>query len=68
MSDWTHIFEVASWPDDKRQATVDAVRALQVELADVADDIDAKNDARERRGERAVPAFNPRILETSVSI
>ena len=54
----------------RRQAAGDGRRdaRAQVELADVADDIDAKNDARERRGERAVPAFNLRILETSVSI
>jgi len=68
MGDWTHIFHVASWPPGKAQGALDAVRNLQSELAKCADAMDDRNANRERNGERKFMAFNPRILETSVSI
>ena len=44
------------------------VRHFQDDLAQLADDVDSANMDREARGERKFVAFNPRILETSVSI
>ena len=47
---------------------LDAVRHFQDDLAQCADDVESANMLREARGERKFVAFNPRILETSVSI
>jgi len=68
MSDWTHLFKVDSWPKDRQQAALDVVRQFQEDLAACADEVEGLNLLREARGERRFVAFNPRILETSVSI
>ena len=47
---------------------LDVVRHFQDNLAQLADDVESANMDREARGERKFVAFNPRILETSVSI
>lgn len=68
MEEWGHLFRVASWTPAKQQAVLDLVRSLQVDLSTCADTIDHRNMLRERSGERQFVCFNPRILETSVSI
>lgn len=68
MDEWTHLFKVESWTDEKQQAVLNTVRQFQVSLAACSDDIEHENILRERRGEKKVVAFDPRILETSVSI
>ena len=68
MSDWTHLFKVPAWPSDQQQAVLDIVRKFQEDLASCADEVDRLNFELETRGERKFVAFNPRILETSVSI
>lgn len=68
MSDWTHLFHVPSWPKDVQQSALEVVRQFQSNLASCADEAEALNDTREKRGERKFVAFNPRLLETSVSI
>lgn len=68
MDDWTHMFKVDSWAADKQQAAVDLARKFQADLATVSDEIANRNIQRERRGERKCAAFDPRTLETSVSI
>lgn len=68
LGDYTHLFQVDAWPSVKGQAVLDEVRNLQFELAACADEMDDRNEERQRRGDRKFVAFNPRILETSVSI
>jgi hypothetical protein len=68
MDDWTHLFRVSSWEASQQQAVLDTVRQFQVDLGECADEIEHRNVVRERNGGKKVVAFNPRILETSVSI
>mmetsp|Transcript_11483 Transcript_11483/g.40878 ORF Transcript_11483/g.40878 Transcript_11483/m.40878 type:complete len:1212 (-) Transcript_11483:137-3772(-) len=68
MGDWTHIFQVDSWDPTSRQRALDLARKLQADLAAASDEISDCNIQRERRGEHKFVAFDPRILETSVSI
>jgi len=68
MSDWTHLFKVATWAADQQQAALDVVRQFQADLVACADEVERLNLVREARGERKFVAFDPRILETSVSI
>ncbi|KAJ8603295.1 hypothetical protein CTAYLR_006969 [Chrysophaeum taylorii] len=67
-NDWTHLFQDTGWPADKSQAVLDVVRQFQVDLDDLANNIDERNEDRAFRGERRVTNFNPRVLETSVSV
>jgi len=68
MDDWTHIFMVESWPDSRREEVLRIVREFQVDLDKVSREIDERNIKRERSGQKRFNAFNPRLLETSVSI
>ena len=68
LNDWTHLFEVASWEAAQQQAALDVVRQFQAELSECAEKVDELNAQRVQRGGRKFVAFNPRILETSVSI
>eukprot|EP00933_Yihiella_yeosuensis_P032664 TRINITY_DN26284_c0_g1_i1.p1 TRINITY_DN26284_c0_g1~~TRINITY_DN26284_c0_g1_i1.p1 ORF type:complete len:919 (+),score=164.78 TRINITY_DN26284_c0_g1_i1:322-2757(+) len=68
MDNWTHIFQVESWSNENRQAVLDVVRDFQAQLETCSAEIEERNVLRESRGEKKFMAFNPRILETSVSI
>jgi len=68
MDDWTHLFQVDAWDPAQRQAALDLTRKFQADLATCSDEIANRNVQRWRRGERKCTAFDPRTLETSVSI
>ena len=71
MSNWAHLFEAAGckgWGVDKQQHALDASRRFQKDLATVAEEQAARNEQRAQAGQRKFVAFNPRILETAVSI
>lgn len=70
LSDWTHIFRGLqdSWGAIRHQKVIDLVRRFQVDLIVCAEEIDGLNERRNLQHGRKFVAFNPRILETSVSI
>ena len=68
IGNWTHLFQVDSWDAHKLQASINVVREHQVRLTLLASKIDDRNQARLAAIGRQLVAFNPRILETSVSI
>eukprot|EP00931_Biecheleriopsis_adriatica_P103538 TRINITY_DN78361_c0_g1_i1.p1 TRINITY_DN78361_c0_g1~~TRINITY_DN78361_c0_g1_i1.p1 ORF type:complete len:882 (-),score=163.94 TRINITY_DN78361_c0_g1_i1:151-2514(-) len=68
MDDWTHLFQVDSWTPEQRQAAVEIVRRFQADLSTCGTELEERNVERENRGEKRFVAFNPRILETSVSV
>jgi hypothetical protein len=75
MDDWSHIFEVKAWEEKekgktttKKQEVLNVIRQFQIDLAAASDDIESENIRRTQRGEKSFVAFDPRILETSVSI
>lgn len=68
MDDWTHLFQVESWTSEQRQAALDVVRSFQVDLGTCSSELEERNVERENQGEKRFVAFNPRILETSISI
>lgn len=51
-----------------QEGALSVVREFQAELERVSEEVDERNRRRERRGEKRFSAFNPRLLETSVSI
>jgi hypothetical protein len=72
MDDWTHLFKLETWDarytPEQGQAILDVVRELQADLGRVSDEVANRNIQRELRGEKKNVAFDPRILESSVSI
>jgi hypothetical protein len=70
LADWTHIFKdlQKSWGSGRQQKVVDLVHRFQVDLGACAEEIDVLNVRRKLAYGRSFVAFNPRILETSVSI
>jgi len=67
MGDWTHLFTGVF--EDKAQIPImQAVNGLQRDLNSLAHEVEQRNEARAAAGVPPCRAFNPRILETSVSI
>ena len=70
LADWTHLFRDMhkSWGSARQQKVINLVMRFQVDLGACAEEVDALNIQRKLACGRTFVAFNPRILETSVSI
>lgn len=69
LDDWTHMYTGAqTWSAAQKDAAVANERAFQQRLELAAEEIEDRNEARERSGAPRYMACNPRILESSVSI
>merc|ERR1712224_555470 len=68
VDSWTHLLKVEAWPPEKQQGAMDAEHKFQADLRKCSDAIQNKNHVRERRGDKKCTIFDPRILESSVSI
>jgi len=68
MDTWAHLFKVESWSAQQVQQAVDAARQFQVDLADCGHEIANRNIVRERNRQEKLMAFDPHVMETSVSI
>jgi hypothetical protein len=75
MDDWAHLFDVEAWKHEKgrtaktkKQEVLNAVKQFQIDFAACGENINNENIRRAQRGEKTFIAFDPRIMETAVSI